>query len=77
MELIADDTFLTSQFSRQGYSTPFRKDRTSKGGGIILYVREDILWKIIKTKPNACYESFFIEINLRKKVLTMLFLKFT
>ena len=31
-----DDTFPTSQFLMQGYSTPFRKDRTSKGGGILL-----------------------------------------
>ena len=31
-----DDTFPKSQFLIQGYSTPFRKDRTSKGGGILL-----------------------------------------
>ena len=37
-----DDTFPTSQFLMQGFSTPFRNDRTSKGGGILLYVREDI-----------------------------------
>ena len=62
-----DDTFPTSQFLMQGYSTPFRKDRTTKGGGILLYVREDVPWKIIKTEINAYYEGFFIEINLRKK----------
>ena len=26
----------------QGYSNPFRLDRNSYGGGILLYVREDI-----------------------------------
>ena len=62
-----DDTFSTSQFLMQGYSTPFRKDRTSKGGGILLYVREDIPCKIIKTETDVYHESFFIEINLRKK----------
>ena len=62
-----DDTFPTSQFLMQGYSTPFRKDRTSKGGGILLYVREDIPCKIIKTETDAYHEGFFIEINLRKK----------
>ena len=60
-----DDTFPTSQFLMQGYSTPFRKDQTSKGGGILLYVREDIPCKIIKT--DAYHEGFFIKINLRKK----------
>ena len=44
-----DDTFPASQFLMQGYSTPFRKDWTSKGGGILLYVREDIPCKVIKT----------------------------
>ena len=62
-----DDTFPKSQFLMQGYSTPFRNDRTSKGGGIILYVREDIPCKIIKAETDAYYEGFFIEINLRKK----------
>ena len=51
----------------QGYSTLFGKDQTSKGGGILLYVREDISCKIIKTKTDAYHEGFFIEINLRKK----------
>ena len=62
-----DDTFPTSQFLMQGYSTPFRKDRTSKGGGILLYVREDVPCKIIKTETDSYYKGFFIEINLRKK----------
>ena len=62
-----DDTFPTSQFLMQGYSTHFRKDRTSKGGGILLYIREDIPCKIIKTETDAYHEGFFIEINLRKK----------
>ena len=62
-----DDTFPTAQFLMQGFSTPFRNDRTSKGGGILLYVREDIPCKIIKTETDAYYEGFFIEINLRKK----------
>ena len=61
------DTFPTSQFLMKGYSTPFRKNRTSKGGEILLCVREDILCKIIKTETDAYYEGFLIEINLRKK----------
>ena len=58
-----DYTFPTSQFLMQGYSTPFRKDRTSKDGGMLLYVREDIPCKIIKTETDAYHEGFFIEIN--------------
>ena len=62
-----DDMFPTSQFLMQGYSTPFRKDRTSKGVGILLYVRKDIPCKIIKTETDAYCEGFFTEINLRTK----------
>ena len=62
-----DDLFPTSQFLMQGYSTPFRKGWISTGGGLLLYVREDIPYKIIKTETDTYYEGFFIEINLRKK----------
>ena len=51
----------------EGYPTPFRKDRTLKSGGIILYAREDITCKIIKTETDAYYKGFIIEINLIKK----------
>ena len=36
-----DDTFPTSQLLMQGYSTPFGKDRTSKGGAYF-YTSEKI-----------------------------------
>ena len=63
----------TLQFFMQGYSAPFRKDWTSKGSGILLYVRESIPCKIIKTETEAYYEPFFIEIKLRKKIVTKFF----
>ena len=37
-----DDSFPTGQFFIDGFSTPFRLDRNSRGGGILIYVREDI-----------------------------------
>ena len=52
----------------QGYSTQFRLDRNSHGGGILLYVREDIPAKLINNINFDNYiEAMFIEINLRKK----------
>ena len=41
-----DNSFPISQFTMTGYSIPFRLDRTSHGGGILLFVREDIPSKI-------------------------------
>ena len=37
-----DDTLPVGQFCIDGYSTPYRFDRTSHGFGILLYIREDI-----------------------------------
>ena len=44
-ETTLDDTFPTLQYLMQGYSTPFRKDWTSKGGGSLLYVEKISLAK--------------------------------
>ena len=43
-----DDTFPESQFLMEGLSTPYRLDRTAKGGGTLLYIRQDIPSKYIK-----------------------------
>ena len=52
----------------EGFSTPFRLDRNTHGGGILLYVREDIPATLISTTKFAKnIEAMFIEINLRKK----------
>ena len=63
-----DDTFPESQFLIEGFSTPYRLDRTAKGGGILLYIRQDIPSKYIKKiTVNESFEGFFVEINLRSK----------
>ena len=63
-----DDTFSVFQFYIDGYSTPYHFDRTSHGGGNLLYIREDIPSKILKFEPlQNNFEDFFVEINLRKK----------
>ena len=63
-----DQSFTTAQFLIEGYSKPFRRDRNKRGGGIILYVRDDIACKEIKqTVLPPDIECLFIEINLRNK----------
>ena len=42
-----DSTFPTAQFLIDGYSKPYRWDRNRYGGGVIIYVREDIPNKIL------------------------------
>ena len=62
------DTFPVGQFYFDGYSAPYLLGRTSHGGGIFLYIREDIPSKMLKFEPvQNNFEGFFVEINLRKK----------
>ena len=37
-----DETFPAAQFSLQGFCDPYRFDCNCNGGGIMLYIREDI-----------------------------------
>ena len=56
-----DNSFPEGQFFIEGYSKPFRFDRNSHGGGIMIYVREDIPCKqLIKhTFPEDVEGIFF------------------
>ena len=55
-----DNSFPISQFTMTGYSIPFRFDRTSHGGKILLFVREDISCKIMKTDCDADFEGILL-----------------
>ena len=59
-----DDGFPLGNFLIGGFSKPYRLDRDSLGGCILLYVREDIPTNLteVETKP---IEGFYVEINLR------------
>ena len=71
-----DSTFPTSQFLMDGYATPYRLDREKNGkngGGVLVFVREDIPSKIIQghVLPGDI-EALPIEINLRKTKILLL-----
>ena len=67
-ELKLDDSFPLGQFLIDGFHMSFRFDRNENGGGILLYVREDIAAKILgRDFPSA--KSFFVEIILHKTKL--------
>ena len=62
-----DHSFSSMQFLIQGYVPPYRLDRNFYGGGILVYMREDIPCKLIPMK-NYTMEGFFQELNLRSKI---------
>ena len=57
------DSFPLGNFLIGDFSKPYRLHRDSLGGGILLYVREDIPSNLLEvdTKP---IEGFYVEINL-------------
>ena len=62
-----DDTFPTAQFLVNGFSEPYRLDRNRKGGGVMVYIREDIPSKLLD-KHVFLYdmEGLFAELKFRK-----------
>ena len=64
-----DESFPEKKFLIQGFSTPYRLDRDSKIGEIMLYVRADIPSNLLAFQDKPI-ESLFIELNLQNtKVL--------
>ena len=65
-ETILDDTFTSAQFYMEGFKTPIRLDRNTFGGGIAIYIRENIPSKYLEQLPSWDNdEGIFVELNLR------------
>ena len=72
IETKIDESFPTSQFLIDGFHEPFRKDRHDNGGGLLIYLNEDIPMKELDlhTFPEDV-EGMFIEINRGKRKLLL------
>ena len=63
-----DSNFPTSQFVIDGYSEPYRFNKNRNGGGVLIYIREDIPSRLLaEHKLPHDNEGIFVELNLRKK----------
>ena len=60
-----DDSFPSAQFLLDGFWKPYRLDSCSNGGGILLYIRDDISSRLFSNSKKT--ESIFAEINFSKK----------
>ena len=49
------------------FGVPYRFDRNSNGGGLLLYVRVDIHSKFLKVKSGCNIESICLNVNLSKR----------
>ena len=64
LETKIDDSFPIRSFLIDGFSTPYRLDRNSNGGGLILFVRKDICSNLVEPDEKPI-EDFYVELNLR------------
>ena len=65
-----NESFPDTQFIIDGFQPPYRKDRSNKGdkgGGLILYVHNNIPSRIIDIKLSSHIEALVVEINFKKK----------
>ena len=63
-----DESFPVSQFLIPGFENPIRLDRSSSGGGIMLYIREGIPFKLLKSSGlSANTEVFLAEMKINNK----------
>ena len=50
------------------FCKPYRLDRCSNGGGLMLYISEDIPFRLLtEYKPPANVECLFVEIDIKRK----------
>ena len=62
-----DSSFPSAQFHMHGYTIHYRLDRNATGGGLLLYVRENIPSKKINNVDfDTSLEPISIEINIWK-----------
>ena len=63
-----DVSFPSSQFILDGFTPPYRLDRTEHGGGIMLFIKEDIPSTRLNADTSISgIENLLVEINLRSK----------
>ena len=65
-ETKTDESFPEGQLKIPGFCTPVRLDRDRFGGGILVYVQENIPAKLLSSEAKTI-EGIFIELNFRKK----------
>ena len=63
-----DDSFPEGQFIKQGYKKPYRFDKSSRSGGLLVYVRSDIPSKLLTSFAfQKDIQIITIELNLHRQ----------
>ena len=59
-----DSSFPSGQFLIDGFAKPFHRDRNKNGGGVMIFIRDDIPSKVNFVPSDI--ECLFIELNIRE-----------
>ena len=63
-----DESFPNSQFLLENFQfPPFRRDRNSKGGGKLVYVKQEIITKRLENLETKFSETISIKLTVSKK----------
>ena len=63
-----DDSFSNPQFILEIFQfPPFRRDRHSKGGGKLVYIKQGIIAKILESLETKFSQTICIELTISKK----------
>ena len=63
-----DASFPSNQFILDGFTPPHKLGRTQHGGGTMLFLREDMLSKLLNADTSISgIENLLVEIDLRSK----------
>ena len=60
-----DATFTKAQFLLNGFSEPYRLDRSRNGGGVMIYIHENVPSKLLDIHVFPL-EDLFLGLNFRK-----------
>ena len=64
-----DSSFPSVQFNLEDYATQYILDRNANGGGLLLYIREDIASTLLNSELSI--KRFFVKIRLGTKALIL------
>ena len=61
------DKFPNEQFSIEGYSfPPYRRDRNQRGGGLMVFIKKDVITKRLIELESSLIEVICIELTVSK-----------
>ena len=55
----------------QSFDTPYRKDRTNHGGGILVYLNKNIIHSRLPELETFCDESIWVKIKTKQELLLL------